>query len=1150
MRALNPKLKRFLALFLSLCLTVFSPMGDITIAYAGNGNGSGSGSGSGSGTATTSTPAAPQVLIAVTTSQSMDGDTNGAIMTGSGTVTSLSGSSSPVNFQIPSGFTPPLNQGSGGYAPYTVTNASGNLVDNSPSRLNMAKAAIAYVVGQYASSVNFALEDYQVGLSSLSVSNTWVYYMSPNSSPFVFGTTNQLTAQQAANGDSYVANPCLNYSQDTANVQSACSSLETYYQNTQGIDISTLPYMLIGTSSDDPTINDVLYIPTKYTSYYPSVFITYSGVYNYAGGGNCGNTQISNIFSYYGLTAYNQGGINACYLSSAPNLGNFDTGPTNAGYVPTSQEVMNVQRGFGYYPSSPQSYTSGNVVVGFASATATPYPNPPSAFTQALQPETNSYSSTEIKAAAVQSPISALFASAASIFNTSSSSCQGKYIILVTDGQPTEDSSGSYWPPLGSDSGQGYGVTATFDPNTGALVSTNDQALKDTIDNIWNLAHPASGSGTPAIQTFVVGLGAAIAQTNTSNLEAKYAQEVLNAMAYAGNPANNSKTGGASNTGNPSNTGNTFYAASSQQALNTAMSSIVQMIYQNSSVAPPVVPGKVSNTSYTYEATTTTNPIAGHLQAYSALNPTTAIWDAGSQMTASTRQNLLLSDNGSGNILAFTSLSAAAFNLTTTASCVPNTSTIISYTIDPNYTYTPNGTSTACSYLNGRQSGWLLGGFSGQDNTPQYLAPPSNPSYLGNTSYTAWAQTQQNRTPMVLFTNNDGFLYAINAQTGALLWGWMPSAFVPYLQQPGNFLNMQMFNGGFTTVDAQDGQGNWATYIVGTAQDGAAYYALKLGSTSSGTSATPVAVAWWQSITGGLSPGESNVIHPAAQAPAIAVINGSAYAVYIVNTTSTSNGQTTSTLYEQNVATGAVTSKALSFQVSGQFFYDSGSSSLYVGDSSSNIWQLAISGSASSDAGTATQLGTSYDGQSPITYVGYTEISGIPYAWAADNASLTVFTVGSNGWQPLWATTNTAGYVWTIPSGGTGSWATSTTVTLLTTGSEVSDALTVTNGALDAPVYAPPASNSCSVGQGTHDEFNLVTGAFPTGQLFDSQGNPITQDISTGQGIAYTASVAPSTSGVFSKTLGWFTGQGTITPPNPISIAGSVADQPIAWRQH
>src|SRR5476649_1593184 len=81
---------------------------------------------------TVTLPAHPQILLAVGNSQSMDGDLSGAIWTGSGSTAYplLGTSSSPLNFTIPAGFTPPVNAGSGGTAPYTV-NSSGQLLDNS-----------------------------------------------------------------------------------------------------------------------------------------------------------------------------------------------------------------------------------------------------------------------------------------------------------------------------------------------------------------------------------------------------------------------------------------------------------------------------------------------------------------------------------------------------------------------------------------------------------------------------------------------------------------------------------------------------------------------------------------------------------------------------------------------------------------------------------------------------------------------------------------------------------------------------------------------------------------------------------------------------------------------------------------------------------
>jgi len=141
---------------------------------------------------TVATPAHPQIVIAVGNSQSMDGNLSGAIMTGSGsldpTLALLQNSSSPLNFSIPSGFTPPLDPGAGGVAPYTVA-ANGLLVDNSPSRLNVAKQGIAAVLNAFLPNADFALLDYV--LNGTRVLTTWLYDMSPTTGPFVFPSTSK-----------------------------------------------------------------------------------------------------------------------------------------------------------------------------------------------------------------------------------------------------------------------------------------------------------------------------------------------------------------------------------------------------------------------------------------------------------------------------------------------------------------------------------------------------------------------------------------------------------------------------------------------------------------------------------------------------------------------------------------------------------------------------------------------------------------------------------------------------------------------------------------------------------------------------------------------------------------------------------------------
>jgi len=197
---------------------------------------------------TVTIPAHPQILLALANSESMDGDLSGAILTGSGSIPHplLYPTASPVNFAIPMGFTPPVNVGDGVNAPYTV-NVGGLLLDNSPSRLNVAKAGLSAVLTAYIASADFGLVDYAT--SGLTEFTTWVYQMSP---PGGFIFTNTIPAV-----GEYVLNPCYNVNTALAiPVAQDCAALSAYYA-TQSIIAQQ--YMLVSASSDDPAVNDVLY---------------------------------------------------------------------------------------------------------------------------------------------------------------------------------------------------------------------------------------------------------------------------------------------------------------------------------------------------------------------------------------------------------------------------------------------------------------------------------------------------------------------------------------------------------------------------------------------------------------------------------------------------------------------------------------------------------------------------------------------------------------------------------------------------------------------------------------------------------------------------------------------------------------------------
>ncbi len=1072
----------------------------------------------------------PQVLIAVTNSESMDGNTAGAIMLGSGTAdTSLAGSSSPPTYLIPTGFQPPLGAGTApaGSAPYVLANAAfGNATsDNGPSRLNMAKQAIGNMIGQYAGTLDFALEDFSV--SGIAAYTTWVYYMSPNNQGFTF--TNTPTSEVIGSGKPFtVANPCRGYT--TAGVSSVlasnCTALDGYYTAKGQASIAAFSYMLVGDASDEPSINDVLY-----SSGNPEVYIndggTYAANYGLFNYGTAIQPPTSTPYTVFALGDYNSGQIYVGYNAATPPAP-MVTGPTNAGFVPYSPEVMYAQRGFGFGGS--QSASSGNIAVSMQTAGSSPSATTISAMLSAftgtaLRPETSNAGTKEIKAAAGQAPVAGLLAKAKLyLASAKSGSCQQQYVVLITDGLPTEDLQGKLWPPLGSAAATGYGVTASFNTN-GTLGTTNDQAATDTISAITALK-------TAGIKTYVVGLGAGVDPSVHPT-----AAPFLTAMAIAGGTTN-------------------YFPATSSTAINAALMSIADQIYRASAIAAPIPPVTIASGSLVYEVSTNPVPVAGHVQAYavaaSGQPGTSPSWDAGGLMTATTRQATLLSTDTSGDVVHLTSMDSAAFNLTATP-CVPDVATVIAYTIDPSYAMT-NTAGTNCTYLAGRQLGWFLGGF-GLQNAARLLAPPSNPNYLSNASYLTFARSEQARTPSLLFNNEDGFLYAVNAQTGALEWGWMPRPFVAQLQNFASFQNLQLFNGDLTTVDAVNGAGSWATYVVGAAQgstgagSSVAYYALKLGTvTATAPTAMPISLAWWQGFANGQPPSERNGIHPVAQAPSVAILGGSAYAVYIVNTTSGST--VTSTLTEQNVATGTISSNALSFTASGEWFYDQNSSTLWVGDTSGNLWQVDISGTASADVGAINTIGPAYAAStqvSPITYVGYTMLAGIPYAWATNGSGITAFGIGANGWQPLWAATSTSGYLASVSTSGRITWSTTSAVPPLTTGASVSDAPGLgPGGVLGVPAYVPPASGSCNQGAGYDDFYNLATGAFPTGAITTIQQTPITQDIYVSAGIAFTPRFAISATGV----PAFIGGQGTLSPPNPLLFAKSTVNLPVAWRQH
>ncbi|MCX7117849.1 MAG: PilC/PilY family type IV pilus protein [Legionellales bacterium] len=756
-------------------------------------------------------PTHPQVIFAIGNSESMDGTLSGAIMVGSGSLaaslSTLQNSSSPVSYTVPAGFTPPIQAADGsGLAPYTV-NQSGTLYDNGPSRLNVAKAGIIAILNAYMQNTDFALQTYNT--SSLGKYTTWLYLMSPAGANFTF-TNTQLA------GNRYVPNPCYGYTTGSSTVLSNCTSMTGFYSSAT---LSTNQYMQIGSSSDDPNINDVLYAGSGI----PGVLLTYT------------TTGIPSPATPYPpnftLTNYNNQGILITYSKSLPNIGGFATGPTNAGYVPYSPQVLYAERGFGYYAN--QSANIGKTIVPMTTAGTNPttasVTTAINTFLPYLNPETNNSSSTEIKSSAVQGPTAGMLTTSKSYLATLPvAACPAKqYVVLISDGLPTEDLNGSMWPPLGTASSSGYGETATFNAD-GSLNTTNDQALKDTITALTNL-------WSSKIKTYVIGLGAGVDPTQNPQAAA-----TLTAMAVAGNSIN-------------------YYPATSPAALVADLNSIL-IALQNEALTTTAATvnsthlqaGDVEfQTSFNGNDTPyqdwTGNLIKKALSTTTGFPVGTAIWSAQTLLDAQSTRLITTWDptlnGGVGRGIPFL---WANLNSTQTAQLQPSDALGASRLL-----YLRG--SSALEKRNGgtfRNRTHLLGDIV--ESKPLYVGPPSSPTLLfSSTSYVAYVLANANRTPMLYVGANDGMMHAFVVSTGAEQFAFVPNGVFSNLFQLTaplfNQNHLYFVNGSPVSSDVQFSDGTWHTILVGGENGGGkSIYALDVTNPATFTSETLVsnAIRW------------------------------------------------------------------------------------------------------------------------------------------------------------------------------------------------------------------------------------------------------------------------------------------------------------------
>lgn len=870
-------------------------------------------------------PAHPQVLLAIPNSQSMDGDLSGAIMTGSGmssVPSQLNASSSPVNFIVPTGFTPPVTGGAAGSSQLYTATCGANLCDNSASRLNVAKQSVQAILNTYVGNTDFGLLDYSTGGASLY--STWVYVMS-NTGGFTFSNTNT----PAPPVGEYIANPC--YNQVSGNtVYNDCNSMKAKL----GANLMTMPYMNVQFSSDDPTVNDVLYAPNGYADPVCLVYGTTSPATPFPPNRSLAQYEAGSITVSYPSE------INAC----APTVG-----PTNAGFVPYQPQTMYISRGFGYYTT--QSATTGNLILSLQTAGT----NPTQAqiqtvinkFTPYLQPETNNGGTSEVKALAVQSPMAGLLSKALAYFNTNPASSNGcppqRYVIMITDGLPTQDLSSNLWPPLGSQSAQnppnGYGVTATFNGD-GSLNSTNDQALTDTITELKALANSAN-----PVKTYIIGVGAGVDPSQNPQAAA-----TLTAMAIAGN------------------TGNYFAATSPDQVAidMTAILSAIQAANMSTSSAAVNSTGlKAGAVAYQAQFTSADQPYqdwTGNLVAYPILsdgtvNTTAPMWASQTQLDSQAPGSRIIatwnppSSSGTpfeyGAGYGITQSTTLGLDLGTTNATIQN---VVNYLRGSHALETHNGGTY-------RDRSHLLGDIV--DSNPLYVGPPNGP--YQDPTYVSFELAQVNRPAVLYVGANDGMLHAFDPNTGNEEFAYVPNGvfanLVNLTKVTYNQAHQFFVDGSPTSGDVQFSDNSWHTLVIGGLNAGGkSIYALDVTNPASITSETTLAsnVKWEFTDT---------YLGLTYSQPFIAYTNvtGSNFVVFFGNGYNNSNAKPY--LYAVNAQTGALLTRidlcasvtpnpcnaALPNGLSSPVAINSGGAlslpddTVYAGDLQGNLWKVNIS---------------------------------------------------------------------------------------------------------------------------------------------------------------------------------------------------------------
>ncbi|VAW97159.1 Type IV fimbrial biogenesis protein PilY1 [hydrothermal vent metagenome] len=452
--------------------------------------------------------------------------------------------------------------------------------------------------------------------------------------------------------------------------------------------------------------------------------------------------------------------------------------------------------------------------------------------------------------------------------------CQKNYVIVVTDGYPTQDTA---FPNVDPDLPNG----ALPDYDNLSPLTTQADFNSSTIPPFSDGFQPASNQSAEGFSLYLddmAKLGFDLDLRKAPDLDsagksfdsADYPLQNLVTFTV-GFALNNQMLQDAAQYGDGQ-----YFQASNAAGLTSALTSALINIQGRTSASAAVAAssGFVSSDTGIYFGRYNSGNASGQLLYYKidplsgnlitgGPGPSGSIWDAGS----------LIPSPSSRNIFSFNDTNAVDFTWTT----APTTSTLSAAQLS-SLGASASEQEKVLNYIRGDQSCEVSNGgtcaFGAKDlrdrisvlgtivnSQPLYVGPPSNlypdkwgdgstsiPENCSGCEYSTFVNktANKNRKPMVYFGANDGMLHAVDAVTGVEQFAYLPAEVIPNLNDYTSTTYSHKFyvDGSPNVIDAFIGT-KWLTILIGSLNKGGqGIFSLNVTDPTDFT--TPSKVANWE----------------------------------------------------------------------------------------------------------------------------------------------------------------------------------------------------------------------------------------------------------------------------------------------------------------